>query len=85
MSFWKSLGGKTVTFYDSNGIAFPNVLIFFREQKPTAGTNGTVVNHVGLQFKDLRPLVKHLGRAGTPIVYSKERPRNYYRFLGFNV
>ncbi len=57
MSFWKSLGGETVTFYDSTGIKFPNVLVFFREQKPTAGTNGAVVNHVGLQFKDLRPLV----------------------------
>ncbi len=68
MSFWKSLGGETVTFYDSQGIKFPNVLIFFREQKPTAGTNGAVVNHVGLQFKELRPLVKRLTAAGTPII-----------------
>ena len=68
MSFWKSLGGETVTFYDSTGIKFPNVLIFFREQKPTAGTDGAVVNHVGLQFKDLRPLVKRLRSAGTSII-----------------
>ena len=71
MSFWKSLGGETVTFYDSIGIRFPNVLIFFREQKPTARTNGAVVNHVGLQFKDLRPLVKQLRSAGTPIITSE--------------
>ena len=68
ISFWKSLGGETVSFYGSIGIRFPNVLIFFREQQPTAGTNGAVVNHVGLQFKDLRPLVERLRNAATPII-----------------
>lgn len=67
-AFWKSLGGKSVAFGNLHVIAFPNVLIFLREQEPSAGTNGAVVNHVGLQFKDLRPVVKRLKSAGTPII-----------------
>ena len=68
VAFWKTLGGETVEFGTSTVIKFPNVLIFLREQKPTAGTNGSVVNHVGLQFKELRPLVMRLRGAGTPII-----------------
>ena len=68
VAFWKTLGGETVEFSTSTVIKFPNVLIFLREQKPTAGTNGSVVNHVGLQFKELRPLVMRLRGAGTPII-----------------
>jgi len=66
--FWKSLGGETVAFGNLNVIQFQNVFIFLREKKPTAGTNGAVVNHVGLQFKELRPVVKRLKSAGTPII-----------------
>ena len=66
--FWQSIGGERVPFGDLHVIKFPNVLIFLREAKPSAGTNGAVVNHVGLQFKELRPLVKRLETAGTPII-----------------
>lgn len=68
IAFWKSLGGETVELGNLHVIAFPNVFIFLREQKPTAGTNGAVVNHVGLQFKALRPVVKRLKSEGTPII-----------------
>lgn len=68
VAFWKSLGGESVAFGTYDVIQFPNVLIFLREQKPTAGTSGAVVNHVGLQFPELRPLVKRLKSAGTPII-----------------
>ena len=60
VSFWKSLGGESVAFGTYDVIRFPNVLIFLREQKPTEGTNGSVVNHVGLPFQELRALVKRL-------------------------
>ena len=66
--FWLSIGGEPVAFGNTRVIKFPNVLIFLREQKPSAGTNGAVVNHVGLQFKELRPVVKRLESAGTPII-----------------
>ena len=68
VAFWKSLGGETVELGTLNVIKFPNVFMFLREQKPTAGTSGAVVNHVGLQFKDLRPVVQRLKHAGTPII-----------------
>jgi len=68
VAFWKSLGGETVELGTLNVIKFRNVFMFLREQEPTAGTNGAVVNHVGLQFKDLRPVVKRLSSAGTPII-----------------
>lgn len=68
VAFWKSLGGETAEVGTLTVIKFPNVLMLLREQKPTDGTNGAVVNHVGLQFSDLRPLVKRLKSAGTPII-----------------
>jgi catechol 2,3-dioxygenase-like lactoylglutathione lyase family enzyme len=67
-AFWKSLGGQSDALGTLNVIKFPNVLILLREGKPSAGTNGAVVNHVGLQFNELRPLVKRLKSAGTPII-----------------
>jgi len=68
VAFWESLGGERVELGNLNVIRFPNVLILLREQEPTAGTDGSVVNHVGLQFRDLRPLVKRLKSAGTSII-----------------
>lgn len=68
IAFWKSLGGETVELGNLHVIGFPNVFIFLREQRPTAGTNGAVVNHVGLQFRELRPVVKRLKGQGTPII-----------------
>lgn len=68
IAFWNSLGGESVTVGTLRVVKFPNVLMLLREQKPTAGSSGSVVNHVGLQFSDLRPLVKRLRSAGTPII-----------------
>jgi len=68
VAFWKSLGGESVEVGTLTVIKFPDVLMLLREQKPTAGTNGAVVNHVGLQFSELRPLVKRIRSAGTPII-----------------
>jgi len=68
VAFWKSLGGESVAFGDYDVIRFPNVLIFLREQKPTDGSAGAVVNHIGLQFKELRPVVKKVAAAGTPVI-----------------
>ena len=77
VAFWTSLGGESVAFGTYDVIRFPNVLIFLREQKPTEGTNGSVVNHVGLQFQELRSLVKRLKDAGTPIITEEVAGASY--------
>ncbi len=68
VAFWKSLGGKSVKLGERHIVGFPNVLIFLREQKPTAGSAGAVVNHLGLQFQDLRPVVKRVAATGISVI-----------------
>ena len=51
-----TLGGTAMKFGNNADIVkFPNVLIFFRDQKPTGGTNGTTANHIGFSVPNLRP------------------------------
>lgn len=67
-AFWVSLGGESVEFADYQVVRFPNVLVFLREQSPGGGTDGSVVNHIGLQFPELRSVVVRLRANGTPII-----------------
>ena len=58
--FVDTLGGKAATIGTNNTevIEFPGVFLFFRPmQKPTGGTIGTTVNHVGFSVPDLKPVV----------------------------
>ena len=57
MAFWKTLGGEQVVYADYNVVKFPDVQIFIREKEPSDGTRGSIVNHIGLQFPDLRKVV----------------------------
>lgn len=41
---------------------------FLREAESHGGTNGAVVNHIGLQFKELRETVNRLKAESTPII-----------------
>ena len=70
---WVDLLGATPTSLgDMDVLKLPNLLIFLRERKPTGGTKGTIVNHVGLQVRELAPLVTKLKSAGVPIVTQSE-------------
>jgi catechol 2,3-dioxygenase-like lactoylglutathione lyase family enzyme len=52
-------------------IEFPNVFLFFRPmQKPTGGTIGSTVNHVGFSVPDLKPIVAKLKAAGYKMITS---------------
>jgi hypothetical protein len=58
--FWaETLGGTAMKFGGNNAdiVKFPNVLIFFRNQKPTGGTIGTTANHIGFSVPNLRAVV----------------------------
>jgi catechol 2,3-dioxygenase-like lactoylglutathione lyase family enzyme len=73
--FWvDTLGGKTVKVGTSPNevVAFPNVLIFLRQQAPTGGTKGTTVNHVAFAVKDVRAMKNKAKAAGYPIVTMQE-------------
>ncbi|HVY65481.1 MAG TPA: VOC family protein [Gammaproteobacteria bacterium] len=53
-------------------IEFPNVFLFFRPmQKPTGGTIGTTVNHVGFSVPDLKPVVAKLKANGYRMITSE--------------
>jgi catechol 2,3-dioxygenase-like lactoylglutathione lyase family enzyme len=71
--FVDTLGGKSATIGTNNleVIEFPNVFLFFRPmQKPTGGTIGSTVNHVGFSVPDLKPVVAKLKSAGYKMITS---------------
>lgn len=50
-------------------IEFPNVFLFFRPmQKPTGGTIGTTVNHIGFSVPDLKPVVAKIKANGFKMI-----------------
>ena len=74
--FADTLGGK-VRHIGGGGdreqdiIEFPGVLIFFRPmQKPTGGSIGTTVNHIGFSVPDLSTLVPRIKAAGFKMITS---------------
>ena len=76
-TFWvDGLGGTPVVIGTSKAerIKFRNVLVFFTEQKPTGGTRGTVVNHVGFEVPNLRAAIDRLKAAGFPMATRGEAP-----------
>ncbi len=73
--FWVDTLGGTVTTFGANQmeiIKFPNVLLFMREQKPTGGTRGTSVNHIGFSVPDLRPVVDKIKAHGYQMITRTE-------------
>jgi catechol 2,3-dioxygenase-like lactoylglutathione lyase family enzyme len=77
--FWvDALGGVLVKVGPENReiIKFPNALVFLRAQKPTGGSKGTTVDHLGFSVKNLRQVVDRVKAAGFRMVTSAEAPPN---------
>ena len=72
--FVEALGGTKTTFGPNalEIVKFPNVLIFFRTQKPTGGTKGTTVDHIGFSVPDLKAAVARIKAAGYPMITRSE-------------
>jgi catechol 2,3-dioxygenase-like lactoylglutathione lyase family enzyme len=72
--FVDTLGGKAIKIGANNTevIEFPNVLIFFRPQAPTAGTRGTTVNHIGFSVPNLRQMVTKVKANGYRMITREE-------------
>jgi catechol 2,3-dioxygenase-like lactoylglutathione lyase family enzyme len=69
----ETLGGKLATIGTNNleVIEFPNVFLFFRPmQRPTGGTIGTTVNHIGFSVPDLQAVVPKLKANGFKMITS---------------
>ncbi len=68
--FAATLGGVAAKFGANNAdiVKFPGVLVFFRAQKPTGGTIGTTVNHIGFGVPDLRATVNKIKAAGYTMI-----------------
>ena len=73
--FVDALGGTAITFgpQKADVVKFPNVLIFFRvNQKPTGGTRGTTVNHIGFSVPDLKAAAARIKANGFPMITRTE-------------
>src|SRR6185295_19041410 len=72
--FVDALGGTKTTFGPNKLeiVKFPNVLIFFRNQKPTGGSKGTTVNHIGFSVPDLKAAVARIKANGFPMITRTE-------------
>ena len=76
--FTTALGGVAMKFGANNAdiVKFPGVLVFFRAQKPTGGTIGTTVNHIGFGVPDLRAAVDRIKTAGYQMITRTEVAAN---------
>jgi len=77
--FWvDAIGGVLIKVGPENReiIKFPNALILLRAQKPTAGSKGSTVDHVGFSVKNLRQVVDRIKAGGFRMVTSAEAPPN---------
>ena len=72
--FADTLGGTRMTFgpQKADVVKFPNVFIFFRNQKPTGGSKGTTVNHIGFSVPNLRQTLDRVKAGGYPIITRSE-------------
>src|SRR5689334_11961721 len=74
VKFFETLGGTSTTVAGRTIMKFPNVLVMLREQKPTAGTKGSSVDHLGFSVPDLRVMVDKVKAAGYRMVTKEEAP-----------
>ena len=77
--FWvDALGGVLVIVGPEKReiIKFPNALMLLRAQKPTGGSKGSTVDHIGFSVKNLRQVVDRVKAGGYPMVTSSEAPPN---------
>jgi len=77
--FWvDTIGGVLIKVGPENReiIKFPNALMLLRVQKPTGGSKGTTVDHIGFSVKNLRQVVDRIKAGGFHMVTAAEAPPN---------
>jgi catechol-2,3-dioxygenase len=82
--FWTQVGGVAVTNDKLQMVRFPGIFVVLRKQDPTAGTAGSVVNHVGLHVKDMNAWLPKWKAAGMTIEPGNN-PKQLYLIAPDNV
>ena len=72
--FSEALGGTPITVAGRQMVKFPNVLVFLRQQKPTGGSKGSSVDHLGFGVPNLRVAVDRIKASGYRMVTKEEAP-----------
>jgi catechol 2,3-dioxygenase-like lactoylglutathione lyase family enzyme len=71
--FWvETLGGTAARFGDRDVVKFGDVLLFLHVQKPTGGTRGTTLDHIGLAAPDVPALTRKVVAAGYQLTVGRE-------------
>jgi catechol 2,3-dioxygenase-like lactoylglutathione lyase family enzyme len=66
--FWVEQFGATLVQRERMpGVKLPGMLILFRQQRPDGGSEGTVMDHIGLKVRDLADVLKHCRAAGVQV------------------
>ena len=73
--FADTLGGTPITVAGRQMVKFPNVLVMLREQKPTGGSKGSSVDHLGFSVPNLRAAVDKIKANGFRMVTKEEAPQ----------
>jgi catechol 2,3-dioxygenase-like lactoylglutathione lyase family enzyme len=68
--FWIALGGKPVKSETAEVLKFPDTLVFLSRGESSAGTEGSVVNHVAFRIESLA----RLEAAGMKVEYNRDYP-----------
>jgi catechol 2,3-dioxygenase-like lactoylglutathione lyase family enzyme len=68
--FWVTLGGEPVQLGSTQVIRFPGVLLLLTQGESTAGSEGSVVNHVAFRVQ----LLAKIESTGLKVDYLKEYP-----------
>lgn len=75
--FWVgALGGVLIKFGSAEIVKFPNALVFMAARKPSAGSKGSTVDHIGFSVPNLRQVVDRIKAGGFKMVTSAEAPSN---------
>jgi len=75
--FWVgALGGVVIKFGTVEIVKFPNALVFMAARKPSAGSKGSTVDHLGFSVPNLRQVVDRIKAGGFKMVTSAEAPAN---------
>src|SRR5690349_16597601 len=63
--FWvDTLGGKAGRFGKEDIVTFGDVVLILHQQKPTGGSRGTTIDHIGMAAPDVPALAEKVVAAG---------------------
>ncbi len=73
--FWVDvLGGARTSWRNAAIVKFPNALVFLTDRKPSGGTIGSSVNHIGFWVPNTRAMIARIRSAGFPVITAQELP-----------